>query len=535
MLFKSSAKLKGLSLAAAAVLTLLSGHTATAKTPGDTLVIAKNIDDIISLDPAEVYEVTAGEIINNVYERLFTYDPKDFTKLIGGVAEEWSVSDDGLAYTLKIRKGVKFETGREVTADDAAFSLQRVVTLNKTPAFILTQLGWTPENVAQNVVAKDKSTLELKISTPFAPSFVTTVLSAGVASVIDKEVALKHEKNGDLGYEWLKTHSAASGAYHIVAWKPKESVVLEANKTFYRDQPKLKRILYRHIPESAAQGLLLKKGDVDVARNLSADQVKSLEADKDVSFVTDSKSNFLYIGLNQSYEPLTKPQVRQAIRYLVDYQGLADTVFKGQWKVHQAFIGSGVAGALEDTPFKLDVEKAKQLLADAGYKDGFDLEIDSPNSSPYTEIGQAIQATFASAGIRVKLIQADQKQVYTKIRARGHQAVIAFWSPDYLDQHSTADWFASNEDDTDNSTHRTSAWRHHWVIPELSKETAAALVERDPAKRAQDYIELQKKVQADSPFVFLFQQTEQTAFRKNVAGLVPGPSWDTPVYWQTAK
>lgn len=535
MLFKSSTTLRGISLAAATALAVLASGTAQAKTPADTLVIAKNIDDIISLDPAEVYEVTAGEIINNVYERLFTYDPKDFTKLIGGIASEWSVSDDGLSYTLKIRDGVKFESGRTATAEDAAFSLQRVVILNKTPAFILTQLGWTPENVKQQVVAKDKSTLELKLSTPFAPSFVTTVLSAGVASVVDKEEVLKHEKAGDLGYEWLKTHSAASGAYHIVAWKPKESAVLEANKEFYRGNAKVKRILYRHVPESAAQGLLLQKGDIDVARNLSADQVQSLSSDKDIGVVTDSKSNFLYLGLNQSYEPLTKPGVRQAIRWLVDYSGLANSVFKGQWKVHQAFIGTGVAGSLEDTPFKLDVEKAKQLLAEAGYKDGFDLEIDSPNSSPYAEIGQAIQSTFGAAGIRVKLIQADQKQVYTKIRARGHQAVIAFWSPDYLDQHSTADWFASNEDDTDASTHRTAAWRHHWVILELSKETAAALVERDPAKRAAVYIELQKKVQADSPFVFLFQQTEQTAFRKNVAGLVPGPSWDTPVYWQAAK
>jgi peptide/nickel transport system substrate-binding protein len=203
--------------------------------------------------------------------------------------------------------------------------------------------------------------------------------------------------------------------------------------------------------------------------------------------------------------------------------------------VHQAFIGSGLAGALEVSPFKLDVAKAKQLLAEAGYKDGFDLEIDSPNSSPYTEIAQSIQATFGAAGIRVKLLQADQKQVYTRVRARQHQSVIGFWSPDYLDPNSTADWFANNTDNSDGATHRNAAWRHYWAPAELSKETQAALLERDPGKRSAAYLDIQKKIQADGPFVLAFQQTEQAAVRTDVKGLVLGPSWDTPVFWQAAK
>jgi peptide/nickel transport system substrate-binding protein len=521
--------------AAAALAALFLAPAAEAKTPADTLVIAKNIDDLISLDPAEVYEVTGGEIINNVYDRLFTYDPKDFTKLIGGVVDSWTASDDGLTYTFKLKSGLKFQSGNPITAEDAAFSLQRVVLLDKTPAFILTQFGWTKDNVKQKVVAKDPQTLQITLDTAYSPSFVLAVLSAGVASVVDKTEALKHEENGDFGYGWLKTHSASSGAYSIVAWKPKESVALKVNPGYYRGAPKLAHILYLHVPESAAQALQLKKGDIDVARNLSADQIKSLKDDKDITVLSEPKQNFIYIGLNQKYEPLAKPGVRQAIRWLIDYQGLSDKVFSGQWKVHQAFIGSGVAGGLDDTPFKLDTAKAKQLLADAGYKDGFDLEIDTPNSSPYTEIAQSIQATFGQAGIRVKLLQADQKQVYTRVRARQHQAVIGFWSPDYLDPHSTADWFASNSDNSDAATHRNAAWRHFWAPAELTKETQAALLERDPEKRIAAYLQIQKEVQADSPFVLAFQQTEQAAVRKDVQGLVLGPSWDTPVFWQAAK
>jgi peptide/nickel transport system substrate-binding protein len=535
MQLKSPLTLKGISLAATTALALLTGVAAEAKTPADTLVIAKNIDDIISFDPAEVYEPTAGEIINNTYDRLFTYKPGDYSKLVGDVVESWTASDDGLTYVFKIRSGLKFQSGNPVTAADVAFSLQRVIALNKTPAFILTQLGWTPENVKDLVVAKDPQTVQLKLSTAFAPSFVLNVLSSSVASVVDQKEALKHENNHDFGYDWLKTHSAGSGPFHIVAWKPKESAVLEVNSTFDRGKPKLKRIIYRHIPESAAQSLQLQKGDIDIARDLSADQIASLGKDSSIKVESASKVNILYLGLNQKYEPLSKPGVRQAIRWLVDYQGLSDNVFKGHWKPHQAVIGSGLAGALDDTPFKLDVAKAKQLLADAGYPNGFDLEIDSPNSSPYTEIAQSIQSTLGQAGIRVKLIQADQKQVYTKVRARGHQTVIGFWSPDYLDPHSTIEWFASNPDNTDKSTHRTSAWRNSWEIPELTKATAEALLERDAEKRQADYIDLQHKLQADSPFVVLFQETEQAATTKSVNGLVLGPSWDTPAFWLVTK
>jgi len=183
--------------------------------------MVKAIDDIISLDPAEVYEFSGGEIINNVYDRIMTFDPKDFTKLVGGAAETYSVSDDGLTLTLKMRKGIKFPSGRESTARDAAFSLQRVVILDKTPAFILTQFGWTKDNVKEMVTAADDSTLVLKISKPFSPTFVLNCLTSGVGSVVDQEETMKHAQGDDLGYNWLKTNSAGSGAYKASVGTPR--------------------------------------------------------------------------------------------------------------------------------------------------------------------------------------------------------------------------------------------------------------------------------------------------------------------------
>src|SRR3989337_2112095 len=128
---------------AAALALGVAAAPATAATPADTLVVAKNLDDISPPDPAGVFEFSGGEVIGNVYDRIMTYEAEDTETLVPGVAESYSVSDDGRTLTLKIRPGQKFKSGNPVTAEDVAFSLQRVIKLDKTPAFILSQLGCT--------------------------------------------------------------------------------------------------------------------------------------------------------------------------------------------------------------------------------------------------------------------------------------------------------------------------------------------------------------------------------------------------------
>src|SRR5918911_5199810 len=132
-------------LLGAAALALLAG-TARAETPKDTLIMADFIDDMISLDPAEAYEFSSLEAIAQFYDRLITYPPDNVADIRGLVAESWSVSDDGLTFTFKIRDGIKFHSGNPLTAKDVEYSLRRVIALNKTPAFILTQFGFSLEN-----------------------------------------------------------------------------------------------------------------------------------------------------------------------------------------------------------------------------------------------------------------------------------------------------------------------------------------------------------------------------------------------------
>src|SRR5262249_8393813 len=148
-------------LTALAASTVLAAGVANAETPKDTVVMAYQIDDVLSLDPQELFEFTGGEVSANVYERLLSYNLKKESELHGELAESWSVAPDGKTYTFKMRKGVKFHSGNPVTAVDAAWSLQRAVILNKTPGFILTQFGFSKDNAKDRIQAKDADTLVL--------------------------------------------------------------------------------------------------------------------------------------------------------------------------------------------------------------------------------------------------------------------------------------------------------------------------------------------------------------------------------------
>ncbi|MEN2975856.1 ABC transporter substrate-binding protein [Tistrella bauzanensis] len=525
----------GLAVPVVTVLAVPGMAPARAATPPDTLVMAHYIDDIATFDPAESFELATGEILNNVYLRLTVPDPQDFTKIQGGAAERWEISDDGRTFTFTMRPGITFQSGRPLTAHDAAFSLQRVVKLNKAPSFILTRLGWTPETVDQMVVARDDATLELTMGEVFAPSFVLNSLSSSIGAVVDHVEAQAHETDGDFGNGWLKTNSAGSGAYRLVTWRPKEAVVLEANPDFYAGAPKLKRVIIRHVPEPTAQRLLLEKGDVDIARRLGTEQLKGIAGNLDLKVETEPKATIYYLALNQKVEALTDPKVRAAMRWAIDYDGIASTLLDGLYRPHQAILGAGSFGALTDRPYARDVDKARALMAEAGYADGFDLKLDVSGVAPYRDIAQALQANFAEIGIRVTLVTADTRQVLTKYRARAHEALLMYWSPDYGDPNSTVDYFARNPDNSEGGTAKTIAWRNAWKNDEIGGLAEAAVGERDTEARVALYQDIQQRLREEGPVIVMFQQTEPTAMRKPVTGWISGPAFDTYIYWQVTK
>jgi peptide/nickel transport system substrate-binding protein len=527
--------LRNFAVAAAMVTTMATSLSAIqAATPKDTLVMATTIDDMISIDPAEIFEFTGAEIAGNTYERLIGYDLKDVSKLYGEVAESWTVSPDGKTITFKIKPNKKFASGNPLTAEDVVFSLQRAVLLDKSPAFILGQFGLTKDNVKDKIKQTGPLEFTFALDKAYAPTFVLYCMTATVASVVDKKLVMQNEKDGDLGYNWLKTNYAGSGPFKIREWKPNEVVVLERNDNYEKKTP-LARVIHRHLKETATQRLLLEKGDVDMARNLGPQEIEALSQNQDIKIQTGPKGTVYYLGLNQKNPNLSKPEVRQALKYLVDYAAIADTIMKHKAEVHQAFLPKGFLGAVSETPFKLDVAKAKDLLAKAGLPDGFNVTMDVRSTPDTTGMAQAIQQTFGQAGVKVEIIPGDGRQVLTKYRARQHDIFIGQWGADYQDPNTNADTFAANDDNSDTAKAKPLSWRNAWDPGPLTEKTRAAVLERDAEKRAAMYADLQKAVMDTGPFVIMFQQIEPVALRKNVEGFILGPSFDTNSAAQTRK
>ncbi|MEP7453098.1 ABC transporter substrate-binding protein [Phyllobacterium sp. SB3] len=514
---------------------IMSGMPAFAETPADTLVEAWAIDDVISLDPAEAFELTTAEINGNSYDKLVRLDVNDPSKIVADIAESWTVSDDGLTYTFKLKPGLQFASGNPLTAEDVAYSFERAIKLDKSPAFILTQFGLTADNVTEKAKATDPLTFVFTVDQAYAPSFVLNCLTSTVGSVVDKKLISEHIVNDDYGYAWLKTGYAGSGPMKIRDWRANEIVVLERNDNYYGTKAPLKRVIYRHVKESAAQRLLLEKGDIDVARNLEPNDFGQVKKNKDIVTVSAPKGTIYYISLNQKNENLAKPEVRQALKYLIDYDAIGEQLISGLGEIHQTFIPKNMLGELDENPFKLDVAKAKELLEKAGLKDGFSFTMDTRNSQPVTGIAESVQQTLAQANIKMEIIPGDGKQTLTKYRARTHDSYIGDWGVDYWDPNSNAETFTSNSDNADTGTNKTLAWRNSWDVPELTKETKAALLERDGAKRAAMYQNLQKKVLETSPFILIFQKTEVAGLRSNVKNFKLGPSTDTNYVFNVTK
>jgi peptide/nickel transport system substrate-binding protein len=333
-----------------------------------------------------------------------------------------------------------------------------------------------------------------------------------------------------MGNAWLNENAAGSGPFSLQMYRPAELVRLKANPDYFKGAPKIDGLILQHVAEAATQQLLLEQGDVDMARNLTPDQIASLSSDE-IKVETFPQAAVHFLSFNQKTESLTPPAVWEAARYLVDYAGMTDSIIDGQMEIHQAFWPKGFPGSYDETPYSYDPERAKQILDEAGIETPITVSLDVINAAPFTDMAQSLQASFADAGINFEILPGTGSQVITKYRERSHEAMLLYWGPDFMDPHSNAKAFAYNSDNSDDAYAATTTWRNAWAVPEeMNEMTRAALTESDPEKRLEMYRELQKKTQEESPIVVMFQASYQVAMDDDVSGYVNGATSDFVFY-----
>jgi len=477
-----------------------------AATPEDVLVIGANTEIFITCDPGVSFEVLPNAMVKNMYAALVRVKMKDGNFVpVPELAESWEIDPDGKTWTFHLREGLVFDNGDPLKSDAVVYSLQRVLKLQKSPCWLFSDvLGLTEDSIT----APDDYTV--KVVTNGAPSnVVLTILGDTLGGILNPTVVQEHEVDGDMGQQWLTDHSAGAGPYVLEEWDRKIKVVLRANENYWGGAPEIKTVIVQDIPEPTDQLLMLKKGDIDIAWDLTAEQANSLKDSPDISVVTTPGQSDEYVGMNAGWGPFQDVRVRQAVKYAIDYDAIINQVMAGFAINNQQFLPVGYFSYVENNPYYQDIEKAKELMAEAGYADGFDVELVTNTTERRKTEAVVVQENLAKIGIRAEINLMQASQMYAKFREQGLQMIIAGWGVDYPDADALANPFA-------NYRVQQLAWRCVWYDDYASDLTEAAAKEINEDRRFQMYQDLTNYWHIYGPFAMMYQPIEFWAVRNEV-------------------
>ena len=490
----------------------------TAAGAASTLVYYADVSDLISLDPAIAYEFSGVLLVHNAYETLVKFEGADLSNIKPGLAQSWDIKDAGANWdlTFKLKSGGKFASGDAITADDVVYSFQRVLKLNKSPAFLFTDIA---QLKAEGVKATDPNTVAISMPKTASPQGFLSILTFTVGGVVDSKEVKAKESGGDSGSGYLLDHSSGSGPYVIDHWTKNSEVQLKANPNYGGAKPALSGVLVKHVPESTNQQFALEKGDADVARNLSPQQVAALQGKSGVATTSGNSLLLVYVGMNATVKPLDNVSVREALRTAIDYDGIIKDLLKGNAKKVQGIVPAGLAGFNEAAPFQADVAKAQALLNQAG-QDKVTLELlvptgPAPGGVAWSDLAAKLQSDWAKIGVTVNIKQTTQAELLTSYRAQKGQLVMILWGPDFPDPDANVGPF------TDYKA-KSIAFRNGWDDKIADKGREAALI-TDTAKRSAAYKEITEYVLHNGPYAVLYQPTELFGLRSNLKGFAWNP------------
>ncbi|MEY9722346.1 ABC-type transport system substrate-binding protein [Sinorhizobium fredii] len=360
---------KGLIAGAAAIVLNFAAPTVNAATPEDQLVIGTSLAQVLSLDPQQATEAKAIEIMSNLYDRLVKTENR---KIQPQLAESWEIDDKGITFHLR---EATFASGNPVTADDVVYSLGRLLKLDQASAANFKRIGYKADNVDKLVRAVDPKTVRIELSGETTAELLLYRLAMNVASIVDSVEVKKHVENNDYGNAWLRTNSAGSGPFTLKRWTPNEMVILEANGDYVGGAPHMRRVIVRHVPESQVERLMLERGDIDVASAMSAADLKTFEGQQGFEVQRVPTGGFYVLSMNAGNQYLANPKVREAIAYSIDYKGIEQTIMGPYGRVRNVPVPEDYEYAIPNPDWHFDAAKAKALLAEAGYPNGFSLTL----------------------------------------------------------------------------------------------------------------------------------------------------------------
>ena len=456
-----------------------------------------------TLDPYNANDTLSQAVAKSFYQGLFSFDKS--MKLTNVLAESYQASDDGLTYTIKLRSGVKFQDGTDFNAEAVKVNLDRA----NNPDNHLKRYNLFKYVATTEVV--DPTTVKITLKQPFS-AFINNL--AHPAAVMISPTALK-KYGKDIGF-----HPVGTGPYKFVTWNQTDFVKVEKWEGYWKSgYPKLDSITWRPVVDNNTRAAMLQTGEANFAFPIPFEQAKVLEKNSKLNVVTSPSIMQRYISLNVTQKPFDNAKVREAINYAINRQALAKVAFAGYATPATGIVPPSIDFAQTYPPIAYNPAKARELLKEAGYPNGFEATLwSSHNHSTAQKVLQFTQQQLAQVGIKLKVtaMDAGQRAAEVESKAQKESGVRMFYTG-WSASTGEADWALT-------PLFATASWpptifnTAFYSNEQVDKDLADALKTTDRERKASLYKDAQDRIWKDQPWVPLVVEKLVSANTKNLTG-----------------
>jgi peptide/nickel transport system substrate-binding protein len=460
----------------------------------DELVVAIGTD-VSTFDPHFATD-SATEVLNkNLYNNLVRFTAK--MEIVPDLARKWDVSPDGLTWTFDLRDGVTFHDGTAFTAGAVKTSFDR----------LLDEKTGSPRRsvLAMIKVVEVLAPTRLKITTGYPTGSFLQQLAHPVSAIISPAAIAKFGKD-------LSRNPVGTGPFKLVEWTSGDKIVMEAHAGYFDGAPAVKHLVWKIVPEDSSRTMLIESGQADVAFRIPVADVARLRGKADVAVVEGPTVMTMYVALNNSRGPLKDVRVRQAINYAVNKDVLVKEIVGGMGIVADAPISQSTWGHAKIGAYAFDRDKAKALLRQAGYANGFEFELWTTVGRYLMDrqIAENLQAQLGEIGITVKLRPWEFQALMAEVKKGQFDAVLLGWSP------STGDADQGLYPVFHSSQFPPNSNRAFYSNPRVDKLLIDARQATNPKSRLELYRQAEQLIMDDAAWLFLFYPKQAVLTRASV-------------------
>jgi len=497
-----------------------SSSSPKTETQVSDVVIYGYDSEMITLDPSIDFS-TSIVILANVYECLVKYTDKGLEPWL---ATSWESNENGTEWIFHLRKGVKFHTGNELTAKDVKWSIERTIRMGMGPAFI-----WDP---IESIEIIDDYTIKFKLKYPANLPLIAS--STYGAYIMDSEFLSQIGDDEAISNYLNEGHDAGTGPYMVIKYDPKTETHLKKFDEYWGgwEEDQFGTAIIKIIPDRALREQMVVSGEIHIARALPLDDIPKLQQNPNVVIHEDPSFRVLYGMLNTKKPPLNNKLVRKALSYATPYKDIVDYVLGGHGYVAKGPIPKGMMGYFEDLPtYTYNIEKARQLLAEAGYPNGgFKLVLTyTQGDDAQRKVAELLKAEWQKLGIEVEIRSMNWEQQWALARSDPENAqdiFLFYWWPTYPTPYD----YLFNMFHCENETLFNLCY---YCNPEFDNliDQAVILEASDPQKAEQLYRQAIEILIDDAPAIFFYSENHIYGVHKSITGFKAYPAYPIVVFF----